>query len=127
MAIASKSSDRLLQAFVHLKHMSHQIQMRDLLASMKQVVFLGTPHDVDDPSFPSRWTAIIQITSGVKNVNDFNVESSIEAIRQSTLSFGQIKEVHVASIAESDLTSVPRTREKTILVTKLHRYQKRGD
>lgn len=98
--------------------MSHQIQMRDLLTSIKQVVFLGTPHNVDDPSFPSRWTAIIQITSAVKHVSDFNVESSIEAIRKSTLAFSQIKEVHVASIAESDCTIVPRTREKTILVNK---------
>ena len=98
--------------------MTQEPQMRDLLSSIKQVIFMGTPHDVDDPSFPSRWTAIIQATSSVKRVSDFNVESSIEAIRSCTRAFGRIRNVQVASIAESELTVVPRTREKTILVDK---------
>ena len=88
--------------------------MPKLLQAVISVIFLGVPHDVDDPSFAHRWTDIVQCTTGIKRVEIFNV---IDEIRHVSAEFRRLERLEVYSIAESEPTRVSRTQEKSVLVS----------
>ena len=91
--------------------------MLKLLQAVISVVFLGVPHDVDDPSFAHRWTGIVQCTTGIKRIEIFNAAESINEIRHISAEFRRLERLEVCSIAESRPTGVSRTREKSLLVS----------
>ena len=91
--------------------------MRELLQAVISVVFLGVPHDIEDPSFAHRWTGIVQCTTGIKRVETLNAAESIDEIRQISAEFRRLETLEVCSIVESEPTRVSRTQEKTVLVS----------
>ena len=91
--------------------------MRELLQAAICVIFLGVPHDNNDPSFVHRWTGIVQCTTGMKRVEILNVAGSIDEIRQISTDFKRLENLEVCSIAESVPTSISQTQEKTVLVS----------
>ena len=84
---------------------------------MISVIFLGVPHDVNDPSFVHRWTDIVQCTTGIKSIEILNAAESIDEIRQISANFTKLENLEVFSIAESEPTRVSQTEEKTVLVS----------
>ena len=91
--------------------------MQDLLQAVISVVFLGVPHDVDDPSFAHRWTDIFQCTTGIKRIEILNAAKSIDEIHHISAEFRKLDRLEVCSIAESEPTRVSRTQEKSVLVS----------
>ena len=93
--------------------------MRELLQAVISVIFLGVPHDVDDPGFAHRWTGIVQCTTGIKRIEIFNATESIEEIRHISAQFRRLERLEVCSIAESKPTTtrVSRTQEMSVLVS----------
>ena len=91
--------------------------MLKLLQAVISVIFLGVPHDVDDPSFAHRWTGIVQCTTGIKRIEISNAAESIDEIRHISAEFRRLERLEVCSIAESEPTRVSRTQEKSILVS----------
>ena len=81
------------------------------------VIFLGVPHDIDDPSFAHRWTGIVQCTTGIKVPNILNAAESFAEIHQVSAKFRSLGKLNVCSIAESEPTRVSRLTEKTVLVS----------
>lgn len=81
------------------------------------VIFLGVPHDIDDPSFAYRWTGIVQCTTGIKISNILNAAESFAEIRQISANFRNLEKLNVCSVAESEPTRVSRAIEKTVLVS----------
>lgn len=92
-------------------------KMRELLQAVISVIFLGVPHDVDDPSFAHRWTGIVQCTTGIKRIEIFNAAESIDEIRHISAEFRRLETLEVCSIAESEPTRVSPTQEKSVLVS----------
>ena len=81
------------------------------------VIFLGVPHDIDDPSFAHRWTAIVQCTTGIKRIEILNTAELIDEIRRVSAEFRDIRHLEACSIAESEPTGISQTQEKTILAS----------
>lgn len=81
------------------------------------VIFLGVPHDIDDPSFAHRWTGIVQCTTGAKYIDILNAAESIDEIHQISAEFRSLGKLDVCSIAESEPTLVSRVQGKTVLVS----------
>ena len=90
--------------------------MPKLLQAVISVIFLGVPHDVDDPSFAHRWAGIFQCTTG-KRIEIFTAVESIDEIRHISAEFRRLKRLEVCSIAESEPTRLSRTQEKSVLVS----------
>ena len=91
--------------------------MRELLQSATSVIFLGVPHDIDDPSFAGRWTGIIQCTTGIKRIESLDTAELINEIRQTSAEFRKIGHLEACSIAESEPTRISQTQEKKILAS----------
>ncbi len=117
MILSKPITDRL-QALLRLRENEQfSFKRRELLQAVISVIFLGVPHDVDDPSFAHRWTGIVQCTTGIKHIDILNAAESIDEIRQISTEFKSLGKLEVCSIVESEPTRVSRTKEKIVLVS----------
>lgn len=91
--------------------------MGELMRAVISVIFLGVPHDTDDPSFACRWTGILQCTTGNKHVDILTAAESVDEIHQISAEFRSLGNLDACSIAEAEPTRVSRTQEKTVLVS----------
>lgn len=91
--------------------------MRELLQSVMSVIFLGVPHDIDDPSFAHRWTSIVQCTTGIKRIETLITADFIDEVRRISSEFRNIGHLEACSIAESEPTRISPTQEKTVLAS----------
>ena len=91
--------------------------MRELLQSVMSVIFLGVPHDIDDPSFAHRWTGIVQCTAGIKRIYNLNTAELIDEIRRISAEFRGLVRLEACSIAESEPTRISQAQEKTLLAS----------
>ncbi|MCJ1404370.1 hypothetical protein MMC11_007595 [Xylographa trunciseda] len=107
------------KALLHLRDNEQQLgpEIKKLLQAVICVIFLGVPHDINDPSFVHRWTGIVQCTAGMKRIEILNAAGSIDEIRQISTHFRGLGDLEVCSIAESEPTKVLQTQEKTVLVS----------
>ena len=91
--------------------------MRELLQSVMSIIFLGVPHDIDDPSFAHRWTGIVQCTTGIERIETLNTAGLVGEIRRISSEFRKIRHLEACSIAESEPTRIPQSQEKTVFAS----------
>lgn len=85
---------------------------KDLMRSIKQIIFLGVPHQNS-----AIWVNIIKCTLGIKSLHGFNISASLESVSKTMASFRELEDIFSASVAESEPTLIPQSNRRVLLVS----------
>lgn len=81
------------------------------------IIFLGVPHNFEDPAFAHRWMGIIQLTTSIKSHDTYKAVTSMREISNISAEFRKMQGFAVYSIAETEPTRISRAQGKVHLVS----------